>query len=164
MTHASIPNGDAALSVVENEFKTFMMNLTRYKHQVNGNRLDRIALMVLGTLSSCGPSRLTAVAERTGFDASTVSRQVADLAQAGLLDRMPDPDDKRAVLLQATRRGKQLMNRLATGRRKRLERMLSDWTDQDIADLGRLLGKLNEATEKYSEQNAFEIKQELNDG
>ncbi|HEY2042998.1 MAG TPA: MarR family transcriptional regulator, partial [Jatrophihabitans sp.] len=140
----SAANGDP-ISRVEHEFGTFMLNLTRYKHQVNGNRVDRMALMVLGTLSFCGPSRLTTVAERTGLDASTVSRQVADLEKAGLLAREADPDDKRAVLLQATRQGKQLMNQLTTGRRKRLERLLSDWSDQDIADLGRLFGKLNEA-------------------
>jgi DNA-binding MarR family transcriptional regulator len=152
------------ISAVEHEFGMFMMNIVRYKHQVGGDRLDRMALMVLGTLSHCGPSRLSTVAERTGFDASTVSRQVADLEKANLLAREADPDDKRAVLLQATPEGMQMMARLAAGRRKRLERLLDDWTDNDIADLGRLLGRLNEATQKYGEQNRLEMDEELNNG
>jgi DNA-binding HxlR family transcriptional regulator len=131
------------IAEVEREFGAFVMNLTRYKHQVNGNRIDRMALIVLGTLSYCGPSRLSAVAERTGFDPSTMSRQVADLEKAGLLRREPDPDD---------------------GRRGRIERMLSDWPTEDIANFGRLLGRLNEATEKYGAQNAEELEQELNHG
>lgn len=141
-----------------------VMNLTRYKHQVNGDRIDRMALMVLGTLSFCGPSRLTAIAERTGFDPSTVSRQVADLEKAGLLSREPDPDDRRAILLQATPDGQKLMMRLSKGRRTRIERLLTDWTDEEIEIFGRLLGRLNQATEKYAAQNAEELEQELNNG
>lgn len=170
-TRACAENGALAgqeplepIAHVEREFGILMMNLTRYKHQVNGNRLDRMALMVLGTLAYCGPSRLTAVAEYTGFDPSTVSRQVADLEKAGLLSREPDPDDRRAIVLQTTEAGRDLMGRLSGGRRKRVERLLGDWPEQDIADFGRLLGMLNQATEKYGEQNALELEQELNHG
>jgi DNA-binding MarR family transcriptional regulator len=164
--HASKSGTDSEdpIAKVEREFGAFVMNLTRYKHQVNGNRMDRMALMVLGTLSYCGPSRLSAVAERTGFDPSTMSRQVADLEKAGLLRREPDPDDGRAVQLQATEAGLSLMKRLSDGRRGRLERMLSDWPTEDIVNFGRLLGRLNESTEKYSAQNAEELEQELNHG
>jgi DNA-binding MarR family transcriptional regulator len=141
-----------------------MMHLVRYKHQVNGNRIDRMALMVLGTLTYCGPSRLTAVAERTGSDPSTVSRQVADLEKAGLLAREVDPEDRRAILLKATAEGQQLLNRLTLGRRKRIERLLGDWHPDDIVTFGRLLAQLNAATEKYGDQNALELEQDLNHG
>jgi DNA-binding MarR family transcriptional regulator len=141
-----------------------MMHMTRYKHQINGNRIDRMALMVLGTLAHCGPSRLTTVAERTGLDPSTVSRQVADLEKAGLLARDTDPEDRRAILLKATTEGQQLLDRLSRGRRRRVERLLSDWHPDDIVTLGRLLAQLNAATEKYGDQNALELEQELNHG
>lgn len=149
---------------VEREFATLMMHLTRYKHQVTGDRIDRMALMVLGTLTHCGPSRLTTIAERTGLDPSTVSRQVADLEKAGLLAREPDPEDRRAMLLKATTEGQQLLDRLSHGRRKRVERLLSDWPPDDIVTFGRLLAQLNAATEKYGDQNALELEQELNNG
>ena len=141
-----------------------MMHLIRFKHQVNGDRLDRMALMVLGTLTHCGPSRLTTIAERIGFDPSTVSRQVADLEKAGLLARDTDPEDRRAILLNATPQGQQVLDRLTLGRRKRVERLLTDWSAEDIDTFGRLLAKLNAATEKYGAQNALEIDQELNHG
>jgi DNA-binding MarR family transcriptional regulator len=142
-----------------------MMNLTRFKHQVTGGgRIDRMALMILGTLARCGPSRLSGIAERTGFDASHVSRQVADLEKAGLLSRQPDPDDGRAIQLQATSKGQNLMKRLSDGRRERIERLLSDWDQDEIEIFGRLLGRLNEASEKYSAQNEAELEQELNHG
>jgi DNA-binding MarR family transcriptional regulator len=152
------------ISFVEREFGTLVLNLTRYKHQVNGNRLDKMALTVLGTLTHCGPARLTTVAERIGFDPSTVSRQVADLEKAGLLSRAADPADRRAILLETTPEGQSLMARLIEGRRKRLERLLTDWSDTDITTLATLLGRLNEATDKYGPTNARELEQELNNG
>jgi DNA-binding MarR family transcriptional regulator len=155
---------DDPVSIVEQEFGVLLMHVTRYKHQVNGDRIDRMALMVLGTLAHCGPSRLTTIADRTGFDASHVSRQVADLEKAGLLSRAPDPDDRRAVLLQATPKGRNLMRRLVAGRRKRVERLLADWTPEEIDTFGRLLGRLNNATEKYAALTAEELDQELNHG
>ncbi|HJQ02845.1 MAG TPA: MarR family winged helix-turn-helix transcriptional regulator [Jatrophihabitans sp.] len=154
----------AAIDVLEREFRTFTINLTRFKHQVNGNRIDKLALTVLGTLTYCGPSRLTTIADRCGFDPSTVSRQVADLERAGLLEREVDPEDRRAILLKASERGRQLLRRLELGRRKRLERLLTDWTPEEIATFGRLFGRLNEATEKYGAQNTLELEQELNHG
>jgi len=164
--HAEHPTSEPAdpIHVVEQEFGTLMMHLIRYKHQVGGDRLDRMALMVLGTLTHCGPSRLTTVAERTGLDPSTVSRQVADLEKAGLLARDTDPEDRRAILLKATSEGQQLLDRLILGRRKRVERLLSDWQAEDIVTFGRLLAQLNAATEKYGDQNALELEQELNHG
>jgi DNA-binding MarR family transcriptional regulator len=154
----------AAIDALEREFRTFTINLTRFKHQVNGDRLDRLALMVLGTLAHCGPSRLSTVADRCGFDPSTVSRQVADLEKAGLLEREVDPEDRRAILLKASDGGRQLLGRLERGRRKRIERILTGWTAEEIATFGRLFGRLNEATEKYGAQNALELEQELNHG
>ncbi|HEY0168392.1 MAG TPA: MarR family transcriptional regulator [Jatrophihabitans sp.] len=150
------------IQTVEREFGTLMMHLIRYKHQVNGDRIDRMALMVLGTLAHCGPSRLSTVAERTGLDPSTVSRQVADLEKAGLLARDADPEDRRAVQLKATVEGEQVLERLSRGRRRRVERLLSDWDRDDIVTFGRLLAQLNAATEKYGAQNALELEQDLN--
>jgi DNA-binding MarR family transcriptional regulator len=152
------------VSVVEREFGTLMMQMIRYKHQINADRIDRMALMVLGTLAHCGASRLSTVAERTGLDPSTVSRQVADLEKAGLLARDTDPEDRRAILLEATPEGQRLLDRLSRGRRRRVERLLSDWQPEDIVTLGRLLAQLNAATEKYGDQNALELEQELNHG
>jgi DNA-binding MarR family transcriptional regulator len=164
MPCGSVTEATDPISSVEREFGTLVLNLTRFKHQVNGNRLDKMALTVLGTLAHCGPARLTTVAERIGFDPSTVSRQVADLEKAGLLSRAADPADRRAILLETTPEGQNLMARLIEGRRKRLERLLTDWSDTDITTLASLLGRLNEATEKYGPTNARELEQELNNG
>jgi len=155
--------GDS-IGALEREFRTFVMNLTRFKHEIGGGRLDRLALMVLGTLSHCGPSRLSTVADRCGFDPSTASRQVADLEKVGLLERTTDPEDRRAVLLKATPKGKRLLQRLEAGRRQRIERLLDGWTEDEIETFAVLLGRLNRASEQHYDQHARELHQELNNG
>lgn len=172
MTQTSNLSDDAAelgatpanLEALEREFRRFAMNLSRYKHQIGDDRLDRLALMLLGALSHCGPSRLTALAERCGFDPSTVSRQVADLERGGLLERTPDPDDRRAVLLKASPKGKRFLQRLEAGRLQRMQRLVGDWTEEELSTFATLLGRLNTASEKYFDQNARELQQELNHG
>jgi len=152
------------LDTLEREFRRFALNLSRYKHQIGDGRLDRLALIILGGLSHCGPSRLSALAEHSGFDPSTVSRQVADLEKSGLLERTTDPDDRRAVLLKASPKGKRLLQRLEAGRRQRIERLVGDWTEQEIVTFATLLGRLNAASEQHYDQNAQELQQELNHG
>src|SRR4051794_41661643 len=93
----------------------------RYKHEIGNDRLDRLALIILGALSHRGPSRLSTLAEHCGFDPSTASRQVADLEKAGLLERATDPEDRRAVLLKASPRGQRVLQRLGTSRRPTLD-------------------------------------------
>ncbi|HEX2903583.1 MAG TPA: MarR family transcriptional regulator [Jatrophihabitans sp.] len=152
------------LGVLEQQFRIFAINLGKFKQESSDNRLDRLALIILGTLSNHGPSRLSAVADKCGFDQSTASRQVSALEQAGLLERTTDPDDRRAVVLKASPKGKRLLQRLEIGRRKRLERLLNGWTAEEIATFTTLLGRLNESTERHHEEHLRELEQELNHG
>lgn len=158
------PDVPASLEALELEFRRFALNLMRYKHEIGNDRLDRLALIILGALSHRGPSRLSTVAEHCGFDPSTASRQVADLEKAGLLERTTDPEDRRAVLLKASPRGKRLLQRLEAGRRQRMHRLVGDWSEEDIATFATLLGRLNSASEQHFAQNTLELHQELNHG
>ena len=154
----------SGLDLLEHEFRRFALNHSRFKHQIGDDRLDRLALVLLGALSHCGPSRLSTLAEHCGFDPSTVSRQVADLEKEGLLERTTDPDDRRAVLLKASPKGNRLLQRLKAGSRQRMQRLIGDWTEQEVSTFASLLGRLNAASEQYFDQNAHELRQELNHG
>ena len=56
-----------------------------------------------------GPERMKPLSEKLGRDATTVSRQVAGLEEAGLLDRCPCPDDGRATVVAITKAGSKLV-------------------------------------------------------
>ena len=49
------------------------------------------------------------LAEKLGRDATTVSRQIASLENAGLVERSPSPDDGRATVVSVTKQGKKLV-------------------------------------------------------
>lgn len=56
-------------------------------------------------LGDAGTINLGGLAERLGQDASTLSRTVESLVQAGLLERALDPANRRAVILSLTPQG-----------------------------------------------------------
>src|ERR1700755_3345303 len=60
----------------------------------------------LGVIAQ-GPCRPGQVAEKLCLDRSVISRQVAALVDAGLVDRASDPDDGRAELVSLTDAGRE---------------------------------------------------------
>ena len=63
---------------------------------------------VLMCLLQDGPMRAADVADRTGFERSTVSRLVKELSRRKLVRRLPHPADGRARLLEPAKRGEAL--------------------------------------------------------
>ncbi len=57
------------------------------------------------------PERMKPLAELLGRDATTVSRQIAGLEEAGLVQRSPCPDDGRATVVSITTAGAKLVER-----------------------------------------------------
>ncbi len=95
-------------------------------------RLSALSVLVFG-----GPSRISDLAAAEQVAGPTMSKIVAGLEAEGLVTRRPDPDDRRAVLITATARGRRLMER---GRAQRVERLaaeLASLPDPDIATLSR---------------------------
>ena len=58
-----------------------------------------------------GPERMKPLAEKLGRDATTASRQIAGLEQAGFVQRAPCPEDGRATVVTITRAGGKLVER-----------------------------------------------------
>ncbi|MFF5056362.1 MarR family winged helix-turn-helix transcriptional regulator [Micromonospora sp. NPDC000663] len=81
------------------------------------------------------------LAERTRLDASTVSRSVAALVAQGLVERRPDPTDKRATFLAVTPTGRAALADSHRWYGDVLERALADWTPGEVAALSSALGR-----------------------
>lgn len=60
---------------------------------------------VFGNIDDAG-SRLTELAERSGFTKQSVGEAVADLERLGFVERVPDPADGRAKIIRLTEHGK----------------------------------------------------------
>lgn len=108
-----------------------------------GQPVERAAYAILGVLFDEGPVRAVELAGRFHLDASTVSRQVAALVEAGLIGREPDPDDGRASRLRLTERGHDALQATRVARRRILHDLLSSWTPQQQEMFAELLERFN---------------------
>ena len=116
-----------------------------------GETLDSGTFWLMKTLATSGPLRVTDLAVCANLDASTVSRHVAQMHSAGLIERTPDPADGRALSDAGTARIKAALR----SRRDLLEKCLESWEPRDIEELDRLLTRfaadveaLNQTMEK----------------
>ncbi len=93
-------------------------------------RLSALAVLVFG-----GPHSLGELASSEQVTAATMSRVVAGLEADGLALRRESLEDRRALRITATPRGRRLMYR---GRRRRVERLATQLRGLTSGDLARL--------------------------
>jgi len=67
--------------------------------------LSRGDVVLLGVVAAHGPLRPGHIASKLAVDASVVSRQLAGLHRDGLVERGPDPADRRAELISLSPAG-----------------------------------------------------------
>ncbi|MDG9720622.1 MarR family winged helix-turn-helix transcriptional regulator [Streptomyces sp. DH24] len=97
---------------------------------------------VLTLLERHGDMRMSKLAELLAVDMSVTSRHVAHVAERGWIDRSPDPADKRSRILHLTPAGLAQLDELSRRTTEMLARRLSDWTDEDVGQLIRLMSRL----------------------
>lgn len=136
---------------------TLLLRRSRAIHDRLGNRLlggsdGAYALMVL--LADVGPLHASDLVVRLGLNKSSISRQVASLADAGYITRVTHPTDGRIQVLSITGPGHRRLSELRDERRDRWQADLADWPTSDIAALGALLDRLNRLGEARERQDA----------
>jgi DNA-binding MarR family transcriptional regulator len=109
------------------------------KQRGQGETLDTGSFWLLKSLAASGPQRVTDLAVCAGLDASTVSRHVAQLHSAGLIERTPDPADGRAQRVELSAAGIARIDAALSSRRALLEKCLKSWDQRDLEQLDRLL-------------------------
>jgi len=82
--------------------------------------LSPSAISVLGSIAARGPLGVGEIADLEGLNATMVSRIVGKLDAAGLIDRAPDPHDRRAALLKVTTSGRRVLVRIRSERTRAL--------------------------------------------
>jgi DNA-binding MarR family transcriptional regulator len=109
------------------------------------NSMDRAAFLLLHRLDRTGAVGVKALATAMGIDSSTVTRQVAPLVDNGLVDRVPNPDDGRAVLLELSPVGRERLEEVRTSRQELMRRITADWPEPDQQQFCELLTRFNQA-------------------
>jgi DNA-binding MarR family transcriptional regulator len=105
-------------------------------------QLSALSVLVFG-----GEGTIARLAEAEQVTSPTMTRIVDGLVQASLAERHPHPQDGRATLVRATKKGRRVMER---GRRRRVDlitELLERLSDEDLGALERAVGALANALE-----------------
>jgi DNA-binding MarR family transcriptional regulator len=137
---------DDGLDVLELATAVLMRNfeLLRRRSDVYAE-LDRAEYLLLRMLDQIGPTDIGSLAAAAGVDPSTAGRQVAVLQSHGLVDRAAAADDRRRSIVVPTEEGRHRMEATRTRRRAAAAEMLSDWSADELHQLGSLLTRYNKA-------------------
>ncbi|WP_051853150.1 MarR family winged helix-turn-helix transcriptional regulator [Streptomyces aureocirculatus] len=105
--------------------------------------LSLVSYTLLGHLEDRGGCRATDLAAYYTLDKSTISRQVAALERAGLVERRPDPADQRVQVLHLTGRGTGVLAQVTDSRRVAFRERLAGWSGPDLERFAEYLSRYN---------------------
>lgn len=138
---------DACNMQLSEQLSRAFVTMGRFINRTEG-AVSRPDYVVLTRLAARECTRSRDLAHAEGLDPSTMSRRIASLAERGLVDRHPDPADRRAQVLSLTPAGQ----RAVTDERARRVALVTDalagWDDADRAELARLLGRLTDTLDQ----------------
>ena len=86
--------------------------------------------------------RISDLAHDVATDVSTISRQVSGLAEAGLVDKLPDPSDRRVAIVELTESGRRTTDELRRVHFGWFADLFSDWSDADLEQFQAFLRRL----------------------
>lgn len=119
-----------------------------YLVRAAGVSLERALFPLLVGVERVGPIALVELANRTGRDYTTVSRQVSRLEELGLVKREEHFADRRVRKVAITAQGKAMTKRLDVARERIGRATFDQWEPRDVEELMRLLRKFADALKK----------------
>lgn len=96
----------------------------------------------LGVLTRHGPMRLGALSEHLRIAPRSATEVVDALEEARLVERRPDPDDRRATLVATTDRGDEVAAGIRAARAAEAEGFFARLDEADRTSLARILRAL----------------------
>lgn len=101
----------------------------------------------ISALHAQGPGTQQQLADALRLQKSTVSRLIDELARSGLVERAPNPDDRRSHLIHLTAEGSARAGRLDDARRDLFERLLTGLTAAERRTVVIGIARLKEAAD-----------------
>ncbi|MFC0553362.1 MarR family winged helix-turn-helix transcriptional regulator [Planotetraspora thailandica] len=104
--------------------------------------LQPAAFHIARWLYAFGPARPSAIAEAVGMDRSSTSTLIGKMRSLDLLDSSPAPDDRRSIIVGLSEQGRRRVAATLEERGKEFYARIQDWSEDDLARLTELLGRL----------------------
>ncbi|GAA5165558.1 MULTISPECIES: MarR family winged helix-turn-helix transcriptional regulator [Amycolatopsis] len=97
---------------------------------------------LLATLEESGPASQATLGRRSGIHLSDMVATVNDLAERGLVERAPDPADRRRNVISLTAAGRRQLRRLEKRLAETQEELLAPLSPRERQRLTELLSRL----------------------
>ncbi|SIR58791.1 MarR family winged helix-turn-helix transcriptional regulator [Micromonospora avicenniae] len=97
---------------------------------------------LLATLDDFGPASQATLGRRSGIHASDMVATINELADRELVERAPDPADRRRNIISLTDAGKQQLRRLEKRLAERQDELLAPLSPEERQRLTELLSRL----------------------
>jgi len=133
---------DQAVETIQREMTAFARRARASAGRMHPE-LSLVSYTLLGHLEESGGCRATDLAGHYALDKSTVSRQVAALERARLIERRTDPEDHRVQVLHLTATGRRILARVTDSRRAAFRERLADWPKEDLERFAAYLVRYN---------------------
>lgn len=123
----------------------------RLRHTAASSGLTPSEISALLTIARRGPLRLSELAEIEAINPTMLSRITGRLCELTLIRRFPDPEDRRAALVDATPTGRRLRKRIHRERTAVLETHLARLSEDEQATLEAALPLLEQLADSIRE-------------
>jgi DNA-binding MarR family transcriptional regulator len=141
---------DETLGALEHEMGVLVRRLRRViaeRAKMVHPDLSPVAYSMLTALADSGPRRASDLVDQFSIDKGAVSRQVQALLELDLIERTPDPEDRRAAILAITDECKRRLQTIMERRRAEVRDRLAGWETRELSDFVAALGRYNASLE-----------------
>ncbi|MEK6278437.1 MAG: MarR family transcriptional regulator [Actinomycetota bacterium] len=128
---------DSALTDTASRLRMAIARTARRLRQEAGVELGPTTVAALATVERHGPLTPSELADHERVKRPTATRILRSLADAGLVERTPDPEDGRSALISVTAEGRERLRRLRKRKNAYLARRMRDLDPAEIAALQR---------------------------
>jgi MarR family transcriptional regulator, transcriptional regulator for hemolysin len=104
---------------------------------------SRPVWLILISLKTRPPGNQRELAEAVGIESATLTHHLNAMEKRGLITRRRDPDNRRVHQVELTETGNELFLQLASAARAFDKRLRTDFTDEDVESLRRLLQQVH---------------------
>lgn len=135
------------------EFETMLLSkhsLAAAPARREGGLLERSAYILLSRILMQGPMSIRQLSEAFGLDQSTLNRQTSAMLRAGLVERIPDPEGGIARKFRITEEGERRLDEDRRGVIHSLDRIMAEWSAEDVAEFAAYLKRFNTDIERHS--------------
>ncbi len=133
---------DQAVETIQREMTAFARRARASAGRLHPE-LSLVSYTLLSHLEEQSGCRATDLAAHYALDKSTVSRQVAALERADLIERRLDPEDHRVQVLHLTAAGRRILAQVTENRQAAFRERLADWPEEDLSRFAGYLERYN---------------------